>query len=369
MLDLLGQLWDNSREIMATLTRRGPYQWQAKIRRKGHPTVSKTFDTRADAEAWATAIEREIRAGEFRDRRPATEILLRDAFQRYRDEVSLNNKGHAVEKIRIEKFINDVIAEYSLGQLTPEAVIDYRDRRLKQVSASTVRRELDLLSQVIGTAMLDWQIPLAANPVSLIRRPPPSKPRDRRLRGTEEEALLVTLGDGLRSEGNTGYKGTRNPWVKPLYELAIETAARRSELLLAEWPDVHLKERYIWRADTKNGESRAIPLNSRAVVILEQLHAMHDEKKAKAEQGGGKYVDQRLFKTTENAVKKAWARAKQRIGISDLRWHDLRHEGTTRAAQKLGNIIELSAFTGHKDPRQLKRYYNPTALEIAKKLG
>jgi len=353
---------------MATITRRGPYQWQAKIRRKGHPALSKTFDTKADAEGWATAIEREIRAGEFRDRRPAAELLLRNALERYRDEVSPGNKGHGVEKLRIERFLKDKIAEYSLGGLTPDAVIDYRDRRLKVVSAATVRRELDLLSQVIGTAMLDWQIPLPANPVSLIRRPPPSKPRDRRLRGTEETVLLSSLGAGGRTDKGTFTTGTRNPWVQPLYELAIETAARRSELIRAEWPDVHLKERYIWRADTKNGESRAIPLNTKAVKILERLQSMHEEAAAAAEAKGTQYNDQRVFKTTENAVKKAWARAKEREGVKDLRWHDLRHEGTTRAAQKLGNIIELSAFTGHKDPRQLKRYYNPTALDIAKKL-
>lgn len=342
---------------MATFTRRGPYQWQAKVRRKGHPTLSKTFETRADAEAWATAIEREIRAGEFRDRRPAAGLLLKEVLVRYRDEVSPGNKGYEVEKLRLEKLMKDRLASYSLGGLTPEAVIDYRDRRLKEVSAATVRRELDLLSQVIGTAMLDWQIPLAANPVSLIRRPPPSKPRDRRLKDAEGIALLASLGSS-----------TRNPWIQPLYELAIETAARRSELIHAEWPDVHLKERYIWRKDTKNGESRAIPLNAKAVQILERLQAMHQEAKNTAAARGLEFRDQRVFKTTENAVKKAWARAKQREGITNLRWHDLRHEGTTRAAQKLGNIIELSAFTGHKDPRQLKRYYNPTPLEIAKKL-
>lgn len=353
---------------MATIRKRGPYQWHVQVRRKGNPTQTKTFETRADAEAWATAIEREMRAGEFRDRRPATELLLRDALARYRDEVSPKHKGANVEIGRINRLVGDKIAAYSLGTLTPEALIDYRDRRLKQVSAATVRRELDLLSQVIGTAMLDWQIPLPANPVSMIRRPPPSKPRDRRLKGTEETVLLTSLGAGGRSDKGTFTTGTRNPWVQPLYELAIETAARRSELVRAEWRDVHMKERYIWREDTKNGDSRAIPLNAKAVQILERLLAMHREAEAAAKADGKEFKDQRVFKTTENAVKKAWARTKEREGITNLRWHDLRHEGTTRAAQKLGNIIELSAFTGHKDPRQLKRYYNPTPLEIAKKL-
>lgn len=353
---------------MATIRKKGPYQWHVQIRRKGHPSQTRTFETKADAEAWATAIEREIRAGEFRDRRPAAELLLHDALQRYRDEVSPTHKGADVEIGRINRLMRDTIAQYSMGTLTPDALIDYRDRRLKKVTSGTVRRELDLLSQVFSTAMLDWRIPLAANPVSLIRRPPPSKARTRRLVGTEESTLRSSLGAGGRTDAGTFKEGTRNPWVQPLFDLAIETAARRSELLKTNWTDVRLAERHIWRADTKNGEARAIPLTAKAVEILKGLKAMHDEAEAKAVMAGRPYTDQRVFKTTENAVKKAWARAKAREGVKDLRWHDLRHEGTTRAAQKLSNIIELSAFTGHKDPRQLKRYYNPTALDIAKKL-
>ena len=353
---------------MATIRKKGDYQWHAQVRKKGFPSQTNTFETRAEAERWARAIEREMESGEFRDRRPARDLLLRDALLRYLKEVSPGNKGHGVEKLRITRFAKDRIAQFSLGGLTPEAVIEYRDRRLKSVSQGTVRRELDLLSQVIGTAMLEWQIPLAANPVSQVKRPAPSKPRDRRLRDGEESGLLATLAAGRRLEKGTFTAGTRNPWIQPLFELAIETAARRSELLGATWKDVHLEERFIWKDDTKNGESRAIPLTSKAVEILGRLRMMHEELEARAVSEGKAYVDQRVFKTTENAVKKAWARAKQREDAHDLRWHDLRHEGTTRAAQKLSNIIELSAFTGHKDPRQLKRYYNPDPKDIARKL-
>lgn len=42
---------------MATFCKRSPYQWEARIRKKGYPTTCKTFDTRADAEAWGKDIE------------------------------------------------------------------------------------------------------------------------------------------------------------------------------------------------------------------------------------------------------------------------------------------------------------------------
>lgn len=56
-------------------------------------------------------------------------------------------------------------------------------------------------------------------------------------------------------------------------------------------------------------------------------------------------------------------------GIENLRIHDGRHEGTTRLAERLSNVLELSAVTGHKDLRYLKRYYHPKAADMAKKLG
>ncbi len=352
---------------MAYIRERGKYQWHADINRKGYPRLSKTFNTKAEAERWARGIEREMDAGEFRDRRPAAEMTLGRAIERYRDEVSPRNKGHDVEKLRLNALLNQKLASYSFAALTPEIITQYRDKRLEKVKPATVRRELDLLSQVINHAILDWHIP-ATNPISLARRPAPSKARDRRLKGDEETLLKTTLASGGRTENGTFTQGTRNPWMQPLFELSVETAARRSELLGATWNDVHLGERFIWKEESKNGDSRAIPLSAKAVEILKRLRTMHDEAAEKALSAGRTYSDDRVFKTTENAVKKAWARAKAREGLTDLRWHDLRHEGTTRAAQKLSNIMELSAFTGHKDPRQLKRYYNPRPQEIAAKL-
>lgn len=352
---------------MACIRERGKYQWHAEVNRKGYPRVSKTFETKADAERWARGIEREMDAGEFRDRRPAAEMTLGAAMERYLREVSPQNKGHDVEKLRLNALLKQKLASYSFAALTPEIITQYRDKRLEKVRPATVRRELDLLSQVISHAILDWHIPIA-NPISLTRRPPPSKARDRRLESNEEATLRTTLTSGGRDENGAFTKGTRNPWINPLYELSIETAARRSELLGASWEDVHFEDRYIWKEDTKNGDSREIPLSAKAVEILKHLKTMHDQCVAAAREAGKTFADDRVFKTTENAVKKAWARAKAREGITDLRWHDLRHEGTTRAAAKLSNIIELSAYTGHKDPRQLKRYYNPRAKDIAAKL-
>ena len=72
---------------------------------------------------------------------------------------------------------------------------------------------------------------------------------------------------------------------------------------------------------------------------------------------------------TRDAVKKAFERARQRSGLRDLRFHDLRHEATTRLFELGLNIVEVVAITGHTDIRMLSRYTHSRAEDIAVKLA
>jgi integrase len=72
---------------------------------------------------------------------------------------------------------------------------------------------------------------------------------------------------------------------------------------------------------------------------------------------------------TTEAIKRAYIRAVRRAGIEDLRFHDLRHEATTRLFEKGLNIMEVASITGHKDLRTLRRYTHLKAEDLAKKHG
>ncbi len=88
---------------MATFRKRGPYQWEAQIRRRGYPAQSKTFETKAEAEAWAKMIESEMSRGVWISRSEAEATTLYEALMRYEEEVSpanvplLYRKNHAIE--------------------------------------------------------------------------------------------------------------------------------------------------------------------------------------------------------------------------------------------------------------------------------
>lgn len=370
---------------MGQITKRGEYQWRAKVRRKGFPEQSRTFTYREDAEKWVRTIERELETSGFVDRREADKNTLGELLRRYQQEVTPSKKSADIESVKIDVIMKDAtLPKLKMSAVNSSAVASWRDRRLKQVSGATVNREIDVLSAVINHARREWGVHVE-NPIPLIKRPEKARARDRRFSVEEETYLLAALTGGERLADGTFSKGARNPWLLPLVKLAIETAMRRGELLSLTWENVDLKRQTAHLPDTKNGDPRTVPLSTRAVAILQALPLPEVD-----EEDSGIEEPQRIgpvFPTTALALRKGFARAieraqeqyradckqaKRRPGagfLEDVHFHDTRHEAASRLAEKLTNVLELSAVTGHKDLRMLKRYYHPRAEDLAKKLG
>ena len=346
---------------MATIANRGPYQFQATIRRKGYPTQSKTFESRREAEAWATIIESEMVRGTFIPRAEAERTTLGAALERYRNEITPTKKGHAQEERRIKAWLLDPLAKRSLASLTSTDFAKFRDDRLKTTSASTVIKDLALISHLFTIAIKEWQLPLQ-NPIPNIRKPKLPRGRNRRLTPEEEVYLLSAC------------RESKAPALETIVRLAIETAMRRGEILGMQWRYVDLSKQTVFLEDTKNGDSRTVPLSSRAVQALREWPRSFDGRVFPQYS----HVDsfKKPWKHALAAAKKTYQQDCIDLGITpdstflvDLRFHDLRHEATSRLAEKLPNVLELAAVTGHKDLRMLKRYYHPKAEELAKKLG
>jgi len=292
--------------------------------------------------------------GVYQDYSEAERVTLGDILERYVREISPSKKAGSIEVIRIRKFLRDEsICQYKASLLSGKLISAWRDQRLKHVSGSTVNRELNLLSHAINIARKEWGINIS-NPIEMIRRPKENRAREHRLSPSEEELLISALSETARAVNGKFRSGTRNNWIKPIVLFALETAMRRSELLSLRWENVNLIKRTALLPDTKNGDSRIVPLSTKAIAILEQLP---------------RSIDGKVFPITPMSLRLAFTRACRRVGISDLHFHDLRHEATSRLAEKLTNILELSAVTGHKDLRMLKRYYHPRAEDLALKLG
>lgn len=83
-MELLSQFQEKK---LASICKRGPYQWQALIRRKGFETQAKVFNTKAEAEVWAKATESEMFRGVFVSRKETESTTLSEALDRYLKEV------------------------------------------------------------------------------------------------------------------------------------------------------------------------------------------------------------------------------------------------------------------------------------------
>jgi integrase len=183
------------------------------------------------------------------------------------------------------------------------------------------------------------------NPIPFVKKPPSPQGRNRIL--TEEE--LRRLFDALKPQIKSS-----NHWILPLTKFALESAMRRGEILGLRWNHIDLQKRTAFIPLTKNGMSRLVPLSTAALEILQALP---------------RNLDGRVFPVTPFTLSAAIDRVRIKANLSDFHFHDLRHMAITRLAEKLPNLIELSAVSGHKSLAMLKRYYHPDPEKLAQKLG
>ena len=323
---------------MASIAQRDNGTWQAKIRQRGYPTQSGTFRTKAEAQQWSRVIESEMARSVFIPRAEAEATTLHDALIRYMSEITPRKKGSVQEVVRVKQLLRNHLANRPLASLQGKDFAQYRDDRLKSVAPSTVVKELAIFSHLFSVCNKDWGIAIT-NPIQNISKPAINNARNRRLVGDEESRLMNELGV------------SRNIWLRPLSEFAIQTAMRQGELLSLTWENVKLDHAHL--PDTKNGSSRDVPLTNRAREILRSLP---------------RSIEGKVFATTQSAVSQAWVRACDRAQIPDIHFHDLRHEATSRLAEKL-QLHELMKVTGHKDPKMLARYFHPRIEDLAKKIA
>ncbi len=285
--------------------------------------------------------------------------------------------------------------------VTSKDIEDYRDDRLEVVAPGTVDRELDQLARIFSLALSTWDYPLAKNPMDGARRPRYCNERDRRLVGDEEERLLAAareedrlraLEQGLRARARqilmdadcdlaalspSALKRRRSAALRDaragaalaageparIYEAFVQfqimTGARRSETLGLQWKDVDFNAKTAFIGETKNGRPRRLPLRADLLAILGTLPQQ----------------DGPVFPVSVTVLRDAWDRICALAGIEDLRIHDLRHEAISRVAEAASfsragafTLVDLQAFSGHRDVRMLLRYSHLCATHLAERL-
>jgi integrase len=203
--------------------------------------------------------------------------------------------------------------------------------------------------------------------------------RDRRLQPDEELRIRATMAGEKPEERQRAFEVRWQGAFECLFELALESGMRMREMYTLSKDQISLPQRTIFLDKTKNGDKRQVPLTSVAIKAIRRYERQVANGKRgmvgfKFDHGllfpwwAGDPSDAVLHKTT-SSLSQQFARIFDAAGCGDLRFHDLRHEATSRIFERTKlSDIEISRITGHKDPRVLRRYSNLRGSDLATKL-
>ncbi|WP_460710335.1 tyrosine-type recombinase/integrase [Lysobacter terrae] len=328
---------------MATFEKRvgktGKATWRVRVRRAVGPHLTKSFKTKQAAQEWARSVESKLDVGEHVPSSEARKRTLADAIDRYLT-VTLPQSKHqknASEQTRLLTWWKKELGNRPLVGITAATVAEVRDRLVsepnkhgKVPSGATINRRITALSAVLTVTVKEYGW-LTKNPIPNVTRMPDSKGRERFLSDAERTQLL----DACRASELDA--------LHPLVTLALATGARKSELLGLLWSQVDMGRGTVRFLDTKNGESRTVPLAPPAVEALKAW-------------GKGRLRTGPVFPYTKDQVDKPWRDAREAAGLQDFRFHDLRHSAASYLAMSGASLMDIAAILGHKTLAMVKRY-------------
>ncbi len=331
---------------MASIKRRDK-TYQVQIRRSGYPSISKCFKTIREAKAWAAEQEAKLQSSQsplkaIRDRHVPN---LLEALKRYEAEVSHLKKSAAKEQSFIRYWCGSSVASEKITKITPQQVALCRDKLLQEgKSPASVVRMLALLSHVFSIATKEWGYYLI-NPVQMIRKPRVQNARSRRPSADELQSILQQI---------------QNNEIRLFIQLAADTAMRRSELFNLSWQALDLNKRRVYLRDTKNGSDRVVVISNVSAGYLKALNP-----KAQGRVFAFRHVDtpSKAFRSALLAARQSYEAQCLSAGVSpkvchltNLKFHDLRHEATSALFERGLSIPEVASITGHKTLAMLGRY-------------
>ncbi len=363
-------------------------KYDATVDRRGAPRQYKTFLTKSAAEKWARKVEGEIDSGGWTDPTAANQMTVARALDIYLQEVVPHLKSGAFESPKANS-LKRRLGSIALSSLTTIDLARYRDARLtdhvrrgagikggvtvdlvRTISPQTVKHDLGLLNRALAHVEHEHGIVLPRGRPKLDHRRsnvlalPPGRNRTLSPEETLRLREACTIGQAASDGAYASLKASRSIWLWPIVEFAMETAARRNEILALRWEDVDKQSGTLTlknkkTARSKAPETRTIPASPRVQEILGSLPQQPP--------GKGCFV---FGGISASALSQQFKRAARRAQLEDFKFHDLRHVGATRLATILdGDLLMLADMTGHQDIRMLRRYVAPRRAEIARRLG
>ncbi len=335
---------------MATIDQRigsdGQTVYRVRVRRKGYTTQTATFSKLSEARRWGQITEGAVLDSRHFSVPEAKRHTLTDVIERYTREVLPHKKPSTIPTQTLHlHWWQTHLGHSLLADITPAILVEHRNILAHGRANATVVRYLAVLSHAFTVAMREWQW-CDDNPVRKISKPKEPRGRVRFLSDDERQRLLDAC------------LVSRNPYLYTVVVLALSTGARRGELLALRWSDVDFKRGILTFRETKNGETRAVPLTGYALDVLTK-HA-----KIRRLTTSLVFPDNKGMKPL--SMRSAFEGAVKRAGISNFRFHDLRHSAASYLAMNGASLGEIAEVLGHKTLAMVKRYAHLSEAHTAR---
>ena len=313
---------------------------------------SKTFSIRTEAQRWARRREVELENPAAVIRAQQGSLSVGALIRWYIDEFEQASQWQRSKGQQLRTLEKQSFAQADATALTCQSIVDFiRMRRRAGVAPSTAGNDLILLRVVLRAAKSVRGAPVqpevvdearvACRELRLIAK---SKRRDRRPSATELQRLDAYFGSR---------DGRAEIPMQVIMEFAIQAARRQAEICRLEWADLDPSARSGIVRDAKHprakiGNHKHFKLTAEAWGIVQ----------------GQPRTSEYIFPYNPKSVGAAFTRACGILGITDLRFHDLRHEATSRLFERGYAIHEVAQFTLHESWNELKRYTHPDPRHV-----
>lgn len=370
---------------MASKRRRGDaFQYRIKHRRMlGARELTFTFQDETEGDAYIAQLEKLLDAGVMPEGiEPVSHVQHLDlAIREYRRNASLTEDDvKLLEIVRVSRWGSSPLN--ALNDDWAEAFVTHL-KRDRNVSPGTVRKYAGALARCLDYCRRKGA--LAHNPLRALPRgysvytpadraavtatggeQKTDESRDRRLQPGEEERIRAALVGQKRADRERALPV--DPHLILLFDLALETAMRLREMLTLTVDQIDLGQRTIFLDRTKNGDRRQVPLSSVALAALRRaLDGLPGDARLFPWWNGS--LDSADLRRLTSALSSRWNTVARYAKCDDLRFHDLRHEATSRIFERTQlSDVEISRITGHRDPRMLRRYANLRGSNLAERL-
>ena len=243
---------------MSSVRKEKSGRWRAEVKRNNH-RISKTFDSKGDASKWARQTEIKIEKEQFEDFRDSAHLTLAHLITRYRDEITPTKKGARSEVYKLNFLIRQPIARSKVLRLSTRMIIEFKNDLKRSRAPATVNKYIHYLYTIWETARVNWGITLPPNnPTALVKKEKVMTKIDRILTDKEYENLLSAC------------KQSNLQQLSDIVEFAYLTAMRFGEITKLQVKDIDFEKRIATLHDTKNGESRDVPMVQRALDICDK---------------------------------------------------------------------------------------------------